>query len=104
MIHKRASANAVINRIMSHSKGIGESKTQAKNQSDTIAQNAQAISTKVHSLKSTDNMRTITTQYVNFVKEQYGNRVVAHLNNDTMKEFIDHKLQTVSQGTANTYI
>ncbi len=104
MIHKRASANAVINKIMSHSKGIGESKTQAKSQSDTIAQNGQAISTKVHSLKSTDNMRTITTQYVNFVKEQYGNRVVGHLNNETMKEFIDHKLQTVSQGTANTYI
>jgi len=104
MIHKRASANAVINKIMSHSKGIGDSKTQAKSQSDTIAQNGQAISTKVHSLKSTDNMRTITTQYVNFVKEHYGNRVVGHLNNETMKEFIDHKLQTVSQGTANTYI
>ncbi len=104
MIHKRASANAVINKIMSHSKGIGESKTQAKNQSNTIAQNGQAISTKVHSLKSTDNMRTITTQYVNFIKENYGNRVVGHLSNDTMKEFINHKLQTVSQGTINTYI
>jgi len=104
MIHKRASANAVINKVMSHSKGIGESKTQAKIQSDTISQNGQAISTKVHSLKSTDNMRTIITQYVNFVKEQYGNRVVGHLNNETMKEFINHKLETVSQGTANTYI
>ena len=104
MIHKRASANAVINKIMSHSKGIGESKTQAKIQSKCIAQNGQAISTKVHSLKSTDNIRTITTQYVNFVKENYGNRVVVHLNNDTMKEFIDHKLETVSQGAANTYI
>ena len=104
MIHKRASANAVINKIMSHSKGIGESKKQAESQSDTIAQNGQVISTKVHSIKSSQNMRSITSQYVNFVKEQYGNRVVEHLNNETMKEFIDHKLETVSQGTANTYI
>jgi len=104
MIHKRASANAVINKIMSHSKGIGESKIQAKSQSNTIAQNGQVISTKVHSIKSSQNMRSITSQYINFVKEQYGNRVVGHLNNDTMKEFIDHKLETVSQGTANTYI
>lgn len=104
MIHKRASANAVINKIMSHSKGIGESKTEAKSRSGAVAQNGQTISTKVHSLKSTDNMRSITTQYVNFVKENYGNRVVSHLNNGTMKEFIDHKLETVSQGTANTYI
>lgn len=104
MIHKRASANAVINKIMSHSKGIGESKTKAKSLSNTVAQNGQTISTKVHSLKSTDNMRTITTQYVNFVKENYSNRVVSHINNETMKEFINHKLETVSQGTANTYI
>ncbi len=104
MIHKRASGNAVINKIMSHSKGIGESKTQAKSQSDTIAQNGQVISTKVHSIKSSQNMRSITSQYVNFVKEQYGNRVVEHLNNETMKEFIDHKLFTTSQGTVNTYI
>ena len=104
MIHKRASANAVINKIMSQSKGIGESKTEAKSRSGVVAQNGQTISTKVHSLKSTDNMRSITTQYVNFVKENYGNRVVSHLNNETMKEFIDHKLETVSQGTANTYI
>ena len=90
MIHKRASANAVINKIMSHSKGIGESKTQAKSQSDTIAQNGQVISTKVHSIKSSQNMRSITSQYVNFVKEEYGNRVVEHLNNETMKEFIDY--------------
>ncbi len=104
MIHKRASANAVINKIMSHSKGIGESKAEAKSRSEVISSNGHKISTKIHSLKSTDNMRTITTQYVNFVKEHYGNRVVGHLNNDTMKEFIDHKLETVSQGTANTYI
>jgi len=104
MIHKRASANAVINKIMSHSKGIGESKTEAKNRSIVFGQNKQVISTKNHSLKSTANMRTITSQYINFVKEHYGNRVVGYLNNETMKEFINHKLQTTSQGTINTYI
>lgn len=104
MIHKRASANAVINKIMSHSKGIGESKTQAKSLSNTVAQNGQTISTKVHSLKSANNMRTITTQYINFLKENYSNRVVSHINDETMKEFINHKLETVSQGTTNTYI
>ena len=104
MIHKRAPANAVINKIMSKSNGIGTSKTEAKSRSETIAQNGQAISSKNHSIKSVQNMRSITTQYVNFVKEHYGNRVVSHLTNETMKEFIDYKLDTVSQGTANTYI
>ena len=104
MIHKRASANAVINKIMSKSDRIRTSKTEAKSRSETIAQNGQAISSKNHSIKSVQNMRSITTQYVNFVKEHYGNRVVSHLTNETMKEFIDYKLDTVSQGTANTYI
>jgi hypothetical protein len=104
MIHKRASANAVINKIMSKSNGIGTSKTEAKSRSETIAQNGQAISIKNHSIASEQNMRSITTQYVNFIKDQYGNRVVSHISNETMKEFIDHKLKTVSQGTVNTYI
>ena len=104
MIHKRASANAVINKIMSQSNGIGTSKTEAKSRSETIAQNGQAISTKNHSIASVQNMRTITTQYISFLKEQYGNRVVSYISNETMKEFIDHKLLSVSQGTANTYI
>jgi site-specific recombinase XerD len=105
MIHSRASAKAVINQIMSQANGIGTSKTQAKIQSNTIGQNGQKVSQKAHSIKSLQNLRSITTQYVNFVKENHGNRVAKHINNETIKEFINHKLaQGNSQGTINTYI
>ena len=105
MINKRASAQATINQIMSNANGIGASKTQAKSQSDVIGQNGQAVSTKAHSIKSLQNLRSITTQYVNYVKENHGNRVVKSINNSTMKDFINHKLENgASEGTANTYI
>jgi len=104
-IHNRASATAVINQIMSQANGIGSSKTEARNQSNILGQNGQAVSTKAHSIKSLQNLRSITTQYVNFVKENHGNRVVKNINNETIKEFINHKLeQGNSQGTINTYI
>ena len=104
-IHNRASATAVINQIMSQANGIGSSKTEARNQSNNIGQNGQVISTKAHSIKSLQNLRSITTQYVNYIKEEHGNRVAKHINNETIKEFINYKLeQGNSQGTINTYI
>ena len=105
MINKRASATAVINKIMSNANGIGTSKTQAKANSSLLGQNGQAVSTKAHSIKSLQNLRSITTQYANYVKEHHGNRVVKNINNSTMKDFINHKLENgASEGTANTYI
>jgi len=104
-IHNRASATAVINQIMSQANGIGSSKTESRKQSNIIAQNGQKVSSKAHSVKSLQNLRSITTQYVNFIKENHGNRVVKHINNETIKDFINHKLeQGNSQGTINTYI
>ncbi|MCD6433026.1 MAG: tyrosine-type recombinase/integrase [Sulfurimonas sp.] len=104
-IHNRASATAVINQIMSQANGIGSSKTEAKRQSTLLGQNGQRVSSKAHSIKSLQNLRSITTQYVNYIKENHGNRVVKHINNGTIKEFINHKLeQGNSQGTINTYI
>lgn len=104
-IHNRASATAVINQIMSQANGIGCSKIEAKQQSTLLGQNGQKVSSKAHSVKSLQNLRSITTQYVNFIKENHGNRVVKHINNETIKDFINHKLeQGNSQGTINTYI
>lgn len=105
MINKRASATAVINQIMSNANGIGTSKTQAKANSSFLGQNGQAVSTKAHSIATLQNIRSITAQYVNYVKENHGNRVVKNINNSTMKDFINHKLENgASEGTANTYI
>ncbi|MBD3829143.1 MAG: site-specific integrase [Arcobacter sp.] len=104
-IDKRASSNAVIKQVMKQANGIGTSKTLSKNNSDIIGQNGHSVSSKAHSIKSIQNLRSITTQYVNFVKENYGNRVVNHLNNETMKDFINHKFDNgASEGTINTYI
>ncbi|HID93806.1 MAG TPA: hypothetical protein EYP60_06885 [bacterium (Candidatus Stahlbacteria)] len=104
-IHNRASAKAVINQVLSQANGIGSSKTEAKRQSTLLGQNGQKVSSKAHSVKSLQNLRSITTQFVNYIKEEHGNRVVKHINNETIKEFINHKLeQGNSQGTINTYI
>ena len=69
-IHNRASATAVINQIMSQANGIGSSKIEAKQQSILLGQNGQKVSSKAHSIKSLQNLRSITTQYVNFIKWQ----------------------------------
>jgi hypothetical protein len=103
-IGKRTSANAVIKAVMVKATGIGESKTQAKSESTIKAQNGQYVSTKAHSIKSIQNLRTFTTQYVNFVKDNYGNRVVQHINKNTIQSFLEKKSIEVSGGSLNTYI
>lgn len=101
---KRASANAVIKAVMSNANGIGQSKTNARATSGVKGQNGQNISTKAHSISATQNLRTVSTQYVNFVKENYEGRVLENINNESIKDFIDSKLDEVSGGTINTYI
>lgn len=102
----RASGNAVIKAVMSNSQGIGTSKADSRANSGLKGQNGQNVSSKTHSVATTQNQRSVITQYVNYLKEEHGNRVMEHINNDTMKEFIDHKLNedNISGTTANTYI
>jgi len=105
MIGKRDSVNMVINKIMNNANGIGQSKTEARANSETVGQNGKQISTMAHSAKSMDNLRSITNQLVNFVKENHSGRVSTNLNNDTIKEFINMKLDNgLSGASANTYI
>lgn len=105
MIGKRDSVNMVINKIMNNANGIGTSKTEARANSDTVGQNGQQISTQAHSLKSMDNLRSITNQLVNFVKENNEGRVSTNLNNETIKDFINQKIEDgLSGSSVNTYI
>jgi len=101
-IHKRASANAVIKAIMKQANGIGESKSRAKAESAVRGQSGHSVSTKAHSIKSIQNLRTVTTQYINYLKENHGNKVVNHISKETMKEFLLSK--KISGGSLNTYI
>lgn len=101
-IGKRASANAVIKAVMSQASAIGKSKTAAKADSQVRGQNGHKVSTQAHSIKSIQNLRSVTTQYVNFIKANHGNRVVGHINKETVKEFLLSK--NISGGSLNTYI
>jgi hypothetical protein len=104
-LHSRASSNATIKMIMSNANGIGSSKADAKRESSITGQNGQSISSKAHSIKSTQNLRTVVTQYVNHVKAEYGGRVVKNINQETIKEFINNKIENgLSLAAANTYI
>jgi len=103
-IGKRSSANFLIKKVMQSAIAIGESKARAKSESTTKGQNGHKISTKAHSVKSVQNMRSVTTQYINFVKENYGNRVVQHINKESMQSFLEKKSQEISGGSLSTYI
>jgi len=107
MIHNRTSQRAIVNQIMKNANGLGESKNRARENpnSSTKGQNGHAISTKAHSLKAMDNLRSVANQYTKFVKDTYGARVANYINTETMKEFITAKLENgATGGTINTYI
>ena len=105
MIGKRDSVKMVISKVMNQANGIGKSKTEAKANSETFGANNHQISTQAHSLKSMDNLRSVATQYLNHVKENNPGRVASNINNETIKDFINHKLDNgLSGASANTYL
>jgi len=105
MLHNRASANAIINKIMSNANGIGESKSRAKQESHARGQNGHKISSKAHSISSTQNLRSVTKQYVNFVKENYPGKPLKNIHDNSMKAFINSKIENgLSLSSTNTYI
>jgi hypothetical protein len=103
-LNKRASANAIIKTIMNNANGIKTSKIKAKSKSGLVGQNGQKVSIKNHSIKSQQNFRSVLTQYINFIKDNYDGKVLRHINNDTMLQFIAHKTNEVQGNTINTYI
>lgn len=99
----RASANAVINAIMSKAaEGLGNSKTLARSKSEVIAQSGHKISDRVHSISSLQNLRTVTKQYINYLKENHKGRVLDNVSKETMKDFL--KSKDIKGGSLNTYI
>ena len=95
----------VISAVMERANGIGESKAEARANSDITAISGHKISDKAHSLKSMDNLRSITKSYLEHTKENNTGRVVSNINNETVKEFIEHKLENgLSSQSANTYL
>jgi len=100
----RATVNSIINRVMSNANGIGTSKAEARANSDTKGANGHKVSTQAHSIKEVQNMRTVATQYINFVKENYTGKVANNINADSTRAFIASKAETVASSTLNTYI
>jgi len=101
-LEKRASPKAAIKIIMSQANGIGQSKSKEKALEIQKGQNGHFISTKAHSIKSMQALRSVTTNYIFFLKENHGGRVVQHINKDTVKEFLLSK--NISGASLNTYI
>ena len=105
MIYSRTSSNSIVNQVMNQANGIGQSKTQAKEESGLKGQSGHKISDKNHSIASTQNMRSVLNQYSDFLKSEHGNKIANHITDQSMKDFINHKLDNgSSQGTINTYI
>lgn len=105
MIGARASVNAVVNRVMSQADGVGQSKAEAKANSDKVGANGQSISTKAHSIKSKEALRSATNQLLNHIKENNTGRVVGNINNETARDFINSKIaEGMKENSLNTLI
>ena len=103
VLGKRASEKAVFNAIMgTAAQGLGNSKTVSKINSEVIAQSGHKISDRVHSVASLQNLRSVTKQYLSYVRENHKGRVLSNLSKETMKEFLKNK--DISSSSLNTYI
>lgn len=88
---------------MSNSNGIGTSKVASRNNSNVRGENGHKVSTQAHSIKEMQNLRTVTTQYINFVKENFPGRVANNINPDSVRVFLESKSLEVKSSTMNTY-
>lgn len=104
MIGARSSANHIKSEIMKNATAIGESKSQARNNGGAKGANGHNISTKAHSISSVENLRSVTSQYIDHVKENFEGKIAGNINAESIKSFVDSKAQEVSGGTLNTYI
>ena len=105
MINKRSNSNYILSEIMKNANGIGESKSKNKSESDLKGANGQAISSKAHSIKTTQNLRSFSRQYVKFLEEKFETKKpFEKINNETIKEFLNEKAKEVGGGSLNTYI
>jgi len=104
-LNYRASVNAVVNRVMSNANGIGESKTEAKANSDIKGLNGQDISIKNHSVSSAKALRSVANQMLNHIKENNPGRVLSNVNPETVKDFINSKIaEGIKENTLNQLI
>lgn len=104
MIHSRSSAEYIKSEIMKNADGIKQSKTQSRSQSEVKGQNGHALSTKAHSISSTQALRSTTNQYINFVKENYAGKIAGNINNETALAFLNSKRESITGGSLNTMI
>lgn len=102
-LYNRCSVKYAVSRVMNVLDGIGESKRRAKAASEIAGQNGQKVSQKIHSIKSMQNARTVATQYAEYIKASYG-KIYPNLSSQTMRDFLQSKLDQVSGPTINTYI
>jgi hypothetical protein len=98
----RATANSIINRVMSNANGIGESKREARTNSQTKGENGHKVSTKAHSIKEVQNLRSVTTQYINYIKENCTGKLSQNINAESAKSFIVSKLESGSWKGSST--
>ena len=105
MISNRASVKMVLSAVMKKANGIGTSKSKARENSEITAVNGHKISSQAHSYKSMDNLRSITKSYLEHTKSNNSGRIISNINNETIKDFIQHKLENgLSGSSANTYL
>ncbi|UCN01155.1 hypothetical protein LCX93_04375 [Sulfurimonas sp. SWIR-19] len=88
---------------MSNANGIGQSKAETRNNSNIRGENGHAVSDKAHSIKEVQNLRSVATQYINYVKENYSGKVAGNINKESAKAFLKAKALEVKGSTLNTY-
>ena len=103
-LHTRMNAKAIISQIMKQANGIGISKSNVRRSSKLKGQNGHAKSTYAHSIKNIQNLRAVTTQYIEFLKARHGQKIMQNINAGSAREWLLLKADEISGGTLNTYI
>jgi len=97
-------AKAIISQIMKQANGIGISKSNVRRNSKLKGQNGHVKSTYAHSIKSIQNLRAVTTQYIEFLKARHGQKIMQNINAGSAREWLLLKANEISGGALNTYI
>lgn len=103
-LHTRMNAKAIISQIMRQANGIGISKSNVRRSSKLKGQNGHTKSAYAHSIKSLQNLRAVTTQYIEFLKAKHGQKIMQNINADSAREWLLLKADEISGGALNTYI
>jgi hypothetical protein len=97
--------NYQVNQIWQKVDGIGQSKADARAESNIVGQNGHAVSDKVHSFNSKDEFMSRAKEVGNYAKENFGIKDMQQIDNQVITSYIQSKIESgLKYDSISTYI